>query len=153
MIRGLEVLEITGKRLSDLQRASLRAPVYDVLYLGLNFRDRSILYDRMDRRVERMMENGLADEARGILRAGNLSATARAAIGYKELFDCFERGENIENAVALIQRKTRNYGKRQITWFKRNEKIHWLYPDEIGEEGVLKTAVDLAEDFLNGGTE
>lgn len=148
VIRGLEVYDITGKRLSDFQRESRRESPYEVLYVGLNYQDRALLYERIDRRVDQMLEQGLADEVRYLLKHFRLSATARAAIGYKELIDALQSGGSMDAAAALVKQKTRNYAKRQITWFKRNPNVHWLYPDlssDIAEQGCA-----LAEHFLKG---
>ncbi len=150
IIRGLEVLEITGRCLSDFQRESRRESPYRVLYIGLNYKDRSLLYERINRRVDLMIEEGLLDEVRRLMKDYCLSDTARAAIGYKELIDCFIAGSDVDTAVELIKQKSRNYAKRQLTWFHRNPAIHWLYGDEMSPEELLANAVKLAEEFLKG---
>ncbi len=151
IIRGLEVLETTGRRLSDFQRESRRESPYRVLYIGLNYKDRSLLYERINRRVDLMIADGLQEEVRSLMRDFNLSDTARAAIGYKELIDCFASGSDLDAAIELIKQKSRNYAKRQLTWFHRNPAIHWLYGDEMSPEELLANAVKLAEEFLKGG--
>lgn len=151
IIRGLEVLETTGRRLSDFQRESRRESPYRVLYIGLNYKDRSLLYERINRRVDLMIQDGLLDEVRGLMKNYHLSDTARAAIGYKELIDCFESGSDLNTAIELIKQKSRNYAKRQLTWFHRNPAIHWLYGDEMSPQELLTNAVKLAEEFLKGG--
>ena len=112
-------------------QSKLKPPKYAPLWLGLNFRDRNKLYARVDARVEQMMEMGLEAELRSLLEKGvDPNTTAMQAIGYKELAAAL-RGEcSRAQAVAQIQQASRNYAKRQLTWFRRNEAIHWLYVDE-----------------------
>lgn len=152
IIRGLEVFEITGKKLSDFQKESQRESEYNVLYIGLNFKDRSLLYDRINRRVDLMIENGLISEVRGLIESFRLSETARAAIGYKELIDCIEADLSLDAAIDLIKQKSRNYAKRQLTWFGRNSAVHWFYRDEMNDQELLDQSVSLIEEFLNGGS-
>ncbi len=152
IIRGLEVYESTGRKLSDFQADSMRESPYEVLYLGLNFKNRDLLYDRINLRVDLMMEQGLLDEVLELKERYSLSDTARAAIGYKEILDTLEADGELKDAIDLIKQKSRNYAKRQISWFKRNQKIHWLYRDECSEEELLNEACLLAETFLKRGT-
>ncbi len=150
IIRGLEVYETTGKPLSAFQKESQRASAYQVLYIGLNYKDRSRLYEQIDQRVDLMVESGLEDEVRSLLKNKKLSATARAAIGYKELMDAIENNESIEDAVELIKQKSRNYAKRQLTWFKKNSEIHWFNVDEYERNQLIDRVYDLALSFLKG---
>ncbi len=150
VIRGLEVYEATGKPLSAFQRESIRPSDYEVLYIGLNFADRNKLYARINQRVDLMMEMGLEAEVRGLLENKKLSATARAAIGYKELMDAIENEESIETAVELIKQKSRNYAKRQLTWFKKNSEIHWFNADECEKDQLMDQVHKLAVSFLKG---
>lgn len=153
VIRGLEVLDITGKRLSELQQESHGEPLFDVLYIGLNYKERSLLYDRINRRVDLMVEQGLIDEVQKLRASFALSDTARAAIGYKELLDSMEENASLDDAIELIKQKSRNYAKRQQTWFGRNNDIHWFYRDELCDEAILLQSIELAEHFLKGETE
>ena len=150
VIRGLEVFEITGRRLSDYQKESRRESPYRVLYIGLGYQNRALLYERINRRVDLMMEHGLESEVRALLSDFTLSPTARAAIGYKELIDAISRGERIEDAVALIKQKSRNYAKRQLTWFHKNQKVHWLYVDQQDWPQLLEKAAGMTREFLRG---
>ncbi len=153
VIRGLEVLESTGRKLSELQLESKRTSPYQVLWLGLNFRDRSLLYDRIDQRVDLMRENGLLEEIDDLMRRYTLSSTARAAIGYKEVIDALECGGSIDQALELVKQKSRNYAKRQLTWFGRNKEVQWLYRDELSDTELLDRAVKTCAAFLKGGDE
>ena len=153
VIRGLEVLDITGKCLSELQQESRGEPLFDVLYIGLNYKDRSLLYDRINQRVDLMVKQGLVDEVQKLKASYSLSDTARAAIGYKELLDCMDSNSSLDDAIDLIKQKSRNYAKRQQTWFGRNKDIHWFYRDEMSDEVILTQSIELAEHFLKGDKE
>ncbi len=153
VIRGLEVFETTGRRLSDFQNDSHRESPFRVLYLGLNYKDRALLYDRINKRVDLMVEGGLIQEVNDLIKDHKLSDTARVAIGYKELIDCLESGGDLAAAIELIKQKSRNYAKRQLTWFGRNKDIIWLYPDAMDEEALQAQAIKLVGDFLKGGNE
>ena len=132
IIRAMEVFLITGMPLSwHNEQSKKRPPKYDPLWLGLNFRDRAKLYARVDRRVDQMLEKGLEAEVRALLDRGvDPKTTAMQAIGYKEMAAAI-RGEcTVRQAAERIKQASRNYAKRQLTWFRRNEAIHWLYVDE-----------------------
>ncbi|MBQ1410883.1 MAG: tRNA (adenosine(37)-N6)-dimethylallyltransferase MiaA [Oscillospiraceae bacterium] len=141
IVRAMEVFLITGMPLSyHNAQSKLRPPKYEPLWLGLNFRDRTKLYARVNKRVELMMASGLEAEVRALLEQGiDPASTAMQAIGYKELAAAL-RGEcDTAQALAQIQQASRNYAKRQLTWFRRNEAIHWLYVDE--EKDLLAAAM------------
>ncbi len=151
IIRGLEVLETTGRPLSAFQAESVRQSPYQVLYIGLNYSDRSVLYDRINRRVDQMVEDGLLNEIRDLQENHRLSDTARAAIGYKEILDAMEQQGSIDEALLLVKQKSRNYAKRQLTWFKKNPHIHWFYPDQCDGDELFESACELVRAFLKGG--
>lgn len=137
VIRALEVYEITGERISDLQERSHDGePEYDVLYLGLNFRNRDTLYERINRRVDLMMDGGLIEEAKFVFDDED-AQTARQAIGYKEFFPYFKGECSIEESIDLLKKESRHYAKRQLTWFLRNENVHWLYVDDYSDYNDL----------------
>ncbi len=141
IIRAMEVFLITGMPLSwHNAQSKLRPPKYEPFWIGLSFRDRSRLYARIDQRVDQMMEQGLEAEVRALLERGvDPKTTAMQAIGYKEMAAAL-RGEcSTEQAVEQIKQASRRYAKRQLTWFRRNEKIHWLYADE--EKDLLAAAL------------
>lgn len=141
VIRGIEVYRTTGTALSEWQRRSrLAPPEYDLCMLGLHW-SRRILYQRINRRVEQMLDQGLLQEAQRLYDEG-LSPTAAQAIGYKELFPYFSGEISIETAVENIQRETRRYAKRQMTWLRRDARIHWLTATEN------QRAEDMAEQAI-----
>ena len=129
IIRALEVWQETGETITAHDRRTREAPPrYDAVYIGLDFARRQDLRDRIDARVDAMVERGLLQEVRDLLSAGlPPDATALQAIGYKQ-FLAVERGE-ITGAEAIeeVKLRSRQYAKRQLTWLRRNGKIHWLY--------------------------
>lgn len=146
IVRAVEVYRLTGITMSEHQRRSRQTPqIYRALELGLDFRDRQKLYDRIDLRVEQMLAAGLLAEAKAVYQAESLQ-TARQAIGYKELFDYFSGKETLEQAVCKIKQESRRYAKRQLTWFRRNPHIHWFYVDEFQN---LEDLADQAAEKVN----
>ena len=134
VIRALEVCKVTGRRFSELKAESrLVESPYDSLMIGLNYEDRAALYRRIDRRVEIMAENGLVQEARALWETGGMRTSANA-IGYKELIDYFEGRAPLEECIAKIQQETRRYAKRQLTWFRKNDRIQWINLDEFAKK-------------------
>ena len=149
LIRALEVCHATGIPLSvHIARSKEGGTPYDPLWIGLGYRDRAVLYERINRRVDRMLEMGLLAEARAAYDAR--MKTAAQAIGCKELFPYFAGEKPLSECVETLKRSTRRYAKRQLTWFKRNPDIHWLYPDEAGMDGVLEEALRLAREWGAG---
>ena len=143
IIRALEVYLETGETISEHNRKTkLVPPKHEAVWIGLSFENRQDLYDRIDLRVERMLETGLLDEIRALLSSGvPAAATAMQAIGYKEYVGCLTNGGDIAAATALVQQRSRNYAKRQLTWLRRNDRIHWiLQPSQPDFSAVLQAA-------------
>ncbi|MBE6844467.1 MAG: tRNA (adenosine(37)-N6)-dimethylallyltransferase MiaA [Ruminococcus sp.] len=137
VIRALEVFEITGRKLSSFKEESRLVPSpYDALIFGLNFNERQKLYDRINRRVDIMLENGLVKEAREVYEAGEMK-TAANAIGFKELIPYFENDANLDECTEKIKQETRRYAKRQLTWFRKNAKIQWIMLDEFDNKDKI----------------
>ena len=127
VIRALELFEATGRRMSDQRREARPAEApYHALCLCLTCRDRAVLYSRIDRRVDEMVENGVLDEARQVYDHRDAYRTAAQAIGYKEFFPYFEDTANLTECTERLKQATRNYAKRQLTWFRRNPQLCWL---------------------------
>ena len=105
---------------------------FSPLILGLDYRNRDVLYEKINRRVDLMIENGLLEEARKIL-SKKCSKTAMNAICYKELLPYFEGTLILEMAVDKIKQSTRNYAKRQLTWFRKDKRIQWICLDEYND--------------------
>ena len=144
VIRGIEAYMLTGKTLSQLRRESITEESdYAPCVIFLDYADRAVLYDRINRRVDMMLEDGLVEECRAVYEQGGLE-TAFQAIGYKELIPFFEGAKPLEDCVCLIKQETRHYAKRQLTWFRRMNGTYRADPSEFGDfknffENVLKT--------------
>ena len=151
IVRALEVFLITGMPLSwHNARSKERPPKYAPFWIGLTCRDRNRLYARIDRRVDEMMQNGLESEVRALLARGlDPKTTAMQAIGYKEMAAALRGEGTVEQAVEQIKQASRRYAKRQLTWFRRNEKIRWLYADETAD--LTAAAVRLLEQAEKNG--
>ncbi|MBC5787246.1 tRNA (adenosine(37)-N6)-dimethylallyltransferase MiaA [Clostridium sp. NSJ-27] len=131
IIRGLEIYHTTGVPMTQhLQNSRLHPSRFHPCYIGLNYQDRQHLYDRINLRVDLMMEQGLLQEAKAVYDTPGLK-TAYQAIGYKELSRYFSGEESLEQALETIKQQTRRYAKRQLTWFRRNPNIHWIFPDSV----------------------
>lgn len=128
ILRALEVWYETGKTITQHDEESrLQPPRYDAVSIGLSFVDRADMWDRIDRRVDEMMAAGLADEVRSLLARGiPASCTAMQAIGYKELVTALEGERPLLDAAEEIKLRSRQYAKRQLTWFRRDPSIHWF---------------------------
>ena len=124
--RFLSYYDSTGKLLSDKEKSS--KILYDCKFIGLTT-DRSFLYDRINSRVDVMISNGLIDEAKSIYDSGVRSKAVLTPIGYKELFSYFDGSCDLESCIALIKQRSRNYAKRQYTWFNNQMDINWFDVD------------------------
>lgn len=128
IIRALEVYLETGQTITEHNRKTQQIPPkYTPLWLGLDFADRAELYRRIDIRVDMMLEMGLISEIQGLLASGiPPRCTAMQAIGYKEFVNALNGEETIAQAAEEVKKSSRHYAKRQLTWFRRNPKLHWL---------------------------
>ena len=146
VIRALEVYEQTGMTLDAFNRLHKRpAPKYQAIKIGVCPAERQVLYERIDKRVDQMLADGLLDETRRLLERGALAGTAAQAIGYKELLGFLQGEQPLEECVALLKQRSRNYAKRQLTWLKRDDNIHWIYYN-IGED--LSAILQKATEYL-----
>ena len=132
IVRALEVYRSTGKTISEHNRETkLLPPRYHALTIGLNFRERAHLWERIDRRVDQMAADGLEEEVRRLLSSGlPRTCTAMQAIGYKEFTAALDGEMSWEEALELVKLRTRQYAKRQLTWFRRSPDTHWLLWEE-----------------------
>ena len=150
IIRALEVYLETGETITAHNiRTQAIPPKYEPLWLGLDFDPRQALYDRIDLRVGIMLEMGLVEEIQTLLASGiPAKATAMQAIGYKEFVNALAGKGCLEEAAEEVRKSSRHYAKRQLTWFKRNKKIHWLTrKDGIGTEEIIAQARRLILEF------
>lgn len=143
IIRALEIYLETGETMTahNLKTQAI-PPRYSPLWLGLDFSQRTQLYERIDRRVDVMLQQGLLEEIRQLLSSGiSPKCTAMQAIGYKEFVSALEGYGTVEEAADLVRQSSRRYAKRQLTWFRRNPAINWLIRDpERGTAEILEEA-------------
>ena len=130
VLKALEITLTTGRAYASFLTRESKTRSFDYLKIGLN-RERKALYDRINQRVDQMIENGLIQEARRLYPDNHLNALN--TVGYKELFDYFEGKISFQEAVRLIKRNTRRYAKRQLTWFAKDKEITWFHPEERGK--------------------
>ena len=127
VVRALEVYEITGKRYSELRKRSPKSRNFKMFWVGLNL-EREELFERINKRVDIMMNEGLEAEVKALYPKRDRKALK--TVGYRELFSFLDGEHSKERAVELIKRNTRQYAKRQITWFKKNELVNWFRPED-----------------------
>lgn len=133
MLHALEICGITGRPFSDIRTGTVKQRDFNILKIGLN-RSREELYERINARVDEMMEEGLLAEAKQYYPYKHLNTLN--TVGYKELYDYMDGKYTLEKAVELIKRDSRRYAKKQLTWFNRDESIHWFHPDD--EEAIVQ---------------
>ena len=148
VLRALEHYRATGKKLSEQKADSLPPEKpYRSLILGLDFPERAQLYRRIDLRVDKMLDAGLLDEAKLVYDHRQTYRTAAQAIGYKEFFPYFEGTADLESCLAHLKQASRNYAKRQLTWFRRQTDAVWLYLEDgnLEQQAAEQTEAFLAE--------
>ena len=150
IVRALEVYRSTGKTISEHNRETQALPPrYEALTIGLNFQDRADLWARIDARVDRMAADGLEREVRELLSSGlSPRCTAMQAIGYKEFVAAVEGDMTWREAEELVKLRSRQYAKRQLTWFRRNPEAHWLLWEKNPNFGnARQRSTELLEEF------
>ena len=133
VVHALEICHMTGKTYTSFRTNSIKQRPFNIVKIGLN-RPRDILYDRINQRVLTMMEQGLENEARKVYPLRHLNSLN--TVGYKELFAYFDGLIQQEEAIRQIQSNTRQYMRKQLTWYKKDENVTWFDPDNI--EDILK---------------
>lgn len=153
ILRALEFYRQYGITITEQARLSkLNGSPYEPLMIGLNARNREYLYNRINLRVDIMAQNGLVEEARECYE--KQKGTAAQAIGHKELASYFEGTSTLDEALDRLKQQTRRYAKRQLTWFRKDERMNWLYIDDYEDKASLcNAAFSLCEEFLNNGKE
>ena len=150
IVRALEVYQSTGKTITqhNLETQAI-PPRYDALTLALAFERREDMWSRIDRRVDQMMDQGLVAEVQGLLDSGvPAKCTAMQAIGYKEMAAALLSGGDVRAAAEEIQLRSRQYAKRQLTWFRRNKAARWLlWGREPDFAAALQTSTEYMEEF------
>lgn len=139
VIHALEICIMTGQTYTSFRKAEKKQRPFNIIKIGLN-REREDLYGRINSRVDKMMENGLLEEARNM--NGHREANALNTVGYKELFNYFDGVWTLEEAVERIKGNTRRYARKQLTWFKRDTQMQWFHPDN---KQMIKTYISQYE--------
>lgn len=150
IIRALEVYYTTGKTITwHNEQTRAIPPRYDALTIGLAFRDRQDMWDRIDRRVDQMVEDGLIPEIRALLDSGVPErCTALQAIGYKEFVSALRTGGDLSAAAEEVKLRSRQYAKRQMTWFRRNSAVRWYFWDHDPDFALAcQTSTKYMEEF------
>ena len=127
VVHALEICTMTGKTYTSFRKREKRQRPFQIIKIGLN-RPREELYDRINQRVDQMMADGLLEEARSLYPLRHLNALN--TVGYKELFDYLEGRWPLEEAVERIKGNTRRYARKQLTWYKKDERMKWFHPQE-----------------------
>ena len=127
MVHALEICTMTGKTYTSFRKREQKQRPFRIIKIGLN-RERQELYDRINARVDEMMEKGFLEEAKGLCGLKHLNALN--TVGYKELFEFFEGRWTLEEAIERIKGNTRRYARKQLTWYKKDEQIKWFHPDQ-----------------------
>ncbi len=148
VLRGLEIIETRGITVSESLAAARGRPLrYEPVLIGLSPEPRELIWTRTDRRVDEMMRAGLLEEARRLC-GRELSRTARQAIGYKELFSYFDGQITLEEAVQEIKIHTRQYAKRQLTWFRADPQVRWIpYTEDVKFDLILQNAQEICRGY------
>lgn len=146
VIRALELYYAGTTKTQQNEDSTKQESPFDALYIGVGYADRNNLYQRINKRVDSMLENGLLDEAKSIIQKS--TGTSNQAIGHKELKPYLDGEIELSDAVDNLKKATRHYAKRQLTWFRRNDKIQWLYADKMDYNMLICTAVELSKSFL-----
>jgi len=139
MMRALEVVRVAGRSILSFRSNEKKERSFKILKIGMTL-NRQQLYDRINDRVDAMINEGLVQEAKSLLPFKHLNALQ--TVGYKELFECFDGKISLEDAVELIKQNTRHYAKRQLTWFRKDTAAHWF---DASETAVCTT---FAKDWL-----
>lgn len=149
IIRAIEIYRLTGITMTEhIKRSKLEGSPYNSCLIGLNFKNRQNLYDKINFRVDKMIEQGLIKEAEYVLK--NIkSPTAMQAIGYKEFIPYFNGDITLDQAIDNLKMNTRRYAKRQLSWFHRDDRINWLYwEDYKTDDELILHAENIAAEFL-----
>lgn len=145
VVHALEICTMTGKTYTSFRRRERRQRPFGIVKIALN-RPREELYERINRRVDQMMSDGLLDEARALYHKKELNALN--TVGYKELFDYLDGRWPLEEAVERIKGNTRRYARKQLTWYKKDEQIRWFHPDD--KQSIIDYIINYeTEDITN----
>ncbi len=139
IIRALEVFESSGKPFSSFRQATVNKRPFNIIKLALNL-PREVLYNRINERVDLMVQQGLLAEVEALLPSRHLNALN--TVGYAELFDYFDDKTNLEKAIEMIKQNTRRFAKRQLTWFRKDSSFHWFQASDPDVVDQMTSTID-----------
>lgn len=147
----IRAIEISKSLNSPLSETGINyTPKYNVLWLGIDYKQRETLYQRINLRVDKMINEGLEEEAKTLFDKYGEIASLLNTIGYQEFLPYFKEEISKEEVIEKIKQNTRRYAKRQLTWFRANKKINWFYADEQSFEEILDNSLSLYQLFCKG---
>ena len=138
VVHALEICTMTGKTYTSFRKREQKQRPFRIIKIGLN-RERQELYERINVRVDEMMENGLGEEAKGLYGLKHLNALN--TVGYKELFEYFDGRLALDEAIERIKGNTRRYARKQLTWYKKDEQMKWFHPNQ--KENIINYILSL----------
>jgi len=142
IVRALEVFQLTGKPMSVYSQDNYKnEPTFQLAIVGLNM-ERSILYQRIDQRVDEMFDEGLVEEVYTLKKLGcNVDMQSMQGLGYKQVLEYLEGRMSLSDTINLVKQNTRRYAKRQLTWFRRDKRIYWINTDDFSTAEVLAETI------------
>jgi tRNA dimethylallyltransferase len=152
VIRALEIYYCTGKTMSEYQKKQVHELLYHTVIVGLTM-DRDRLYERINKRVDMMIAEGLVEEVERFWRAGLRDCQSIQAIGYKELYDYFDGRISFEEAVENLKQNSRRYAKRQLTWFRNKMNVKWFDMTNVDDPTKFAKKIDEISDYIEGKLE
>lgn len=149
VIRALEVFHVTGRKMSDIQKEQKQEALYDAALIGLTM-ERSILYERINKRVEQMLEIGLLEEVQHFYEKGIRECQSIQAIGYKEIYKYFDGLLSLEDSIEELKQNSRRYAKRQLTWFRNKMNVQWFdMTESVKTHDITKNLQEISS-YLEG---
>lgn len=149
VVRALEFYELSGKRISEHnEEQKAKGSPYNFAYFVLNDH-RELLYDRIEKRIDEMMEEGLVEEVQSLKRRGcHKDMVSMKGLGYKEILDFLDGNLTLEEAIYILKRDTRHFAKRQLTWFRREPEVSWIhkYEYDYNNEKILEAMLSVLKD-------
>lgn len=144
VVRALEVYELAGQPISDFKKGGETPADFIPVFIGLN-RDREVLYKRIENRVDVMLKSGLVDEVKGLRDRGwGPELNSLKTVGYQEVYDYFNGCLTLDEMAEKIKINSRRYAKRQLTWFRRDRRVHWIELDQFGPDQAVKKITETA---------
>ncbi|WP_312097191.1 tRNA (adenosine(37)-N6)-dimethylallyltransferase MiaA [Niallia sp.] len=149
VIRALEVFHVTGRKMSDIQKEQKQESLYDAALIGLTM-ERSVLYERINKRVDQMLEIGLLEEVQHFYEKGIRDCQSIQAIGYKEIYKYFDGLLSLDESVEELKQNSRRYAKRQLTWFRNKMNVEWFDMTESVKTHDITKKIQEISSYLEG---